>query len=121
MAKIVLIDDDLDILETTGALLEHAGFEIHSTDSVEDGLELIERISPDLILLDLLFPENRSLGFSAAATIKARYPDLPLFVLTSINREYALEFSRDEVPADEFVTKPVRIKRLVELIDKHLS
>lgn len=121
MAKIIIIDDDLDVLETTGALLENAGFEIHSSDSVEGGLEMIDRLSPDLILLDLLFPEHTSSGFLAAGTIKDRYPDLPLFVLTSINREYALDFTRDEVRADEFITKPVGIDRLVELIRQYIS
>ena len=43
MSKILIIDDDLDILETTGSLLEYEGFEIHSADTVEKGIELIER------------------------------------------------------------------------------
>jgi len=121
VTKIIIIDDDLDVLETTGALLKNAGFEIHSADSVEGGLEMIDRLSPDLILLDLLFPEHPSLGFLAAGTIKDKYPKLPLFVLTSINREYALDFTRDEVRADEFITKPVGIDRLVELIRQYIS
>jgi CheY-like chemotaxis protein len=121
VAKIVIIDDDLDILETTGALLESAGFQIHSFDSVEEGLAMLDSLSPDLVLLDLLFPENPSAGYQTAGTIKERYPDLPLFVLTSINREYALDFTRDDLPVDEFVTKPVRIERLIELIHRHVS
>ncbi|UCF96052.1 MAG: response regulator [Spirochaetaceae bacterium] len=121
LPRIIIIDDDLDILETTGALLQSAGFEIHSSDSVEEGLEMIARLSPDLVLLDLLFPEHPSSGFRTAGTIKANYPNLPLFVLTSINREYALEFTRDELQAEEYVTKPVRIERLVELIHHYIS
>jgi CheY-like chemotaxis protein len=121
VAKIVIIDDDLDILESTGALLESAGFQIHSVDSVEEGLAMIDGLSPDLVLLDLLFPEDPSAGYRTAGAIKEKYPDLPVFVLTSINREYALDFSRDDLPVDEVLTKPVRIEHLVELIHRYIS
>jgi CheY-like chemotaxis protein len=117
----VIIDDDLDVLETTGALLEDAGFEIHTSDTVEDGMGLIDESSPDLVLLDLLFPEDTSLGFETAKIIKHRYPDLPLFVLTSINREYALDFSREDLHADEIVIKPIQTSRLIELIQRYVS
>jgi len=121
MATIVLIDDDLDLLETVGALLENAGFTIHSSDTVEGGLELIAAHSPDLVLLDLLFPEDSSLGPLTAAKIKKRYPGLPLFVMTAIYREYAFSVRREEIPADEFLTKPVRLERLIELIQGYVG
>ena len=44
--KILIIDDDHDILETTGSILAHEGFEIHSADSVERGLELVDSLDP---------------------------------------------------------------------------
>jgi two-component system OmpR family response regulator len=117
----VIIDDDLDMLEITGALLQDAGFEICTADTAEAGLELIAESSPDLVLLDLLFPEEPSVGFETAKMIKSRYPDLPLFVVTSINREYALDFSRAELHAEEIVIKPVQATRLIELIQRYVS
>ena len=54
--KILIIDDDEDILETMGALLEYEGFKIHSADSVEKGIEMIPEVSPAVILLDVMFP-----------------------------------------------------------------
>lgn len=120
MAKILIIDDDLDILETTGSLLQYEGFEIHSADTVEKGIQMIGDVSPDLILLDVMFPEKKTRGFEAAAEIKQKYPDLPVFVLTAINREYAFDFNKSDVPADEFVNKPVKIDRLVKLIRNYV-
>ncbi len=61
--KILIIDDDLDILETMGSLLEYEGFEIHSADTVEGGIEMIDKISPNLILLDIMFPEKKNPRF----------------------------------------------------------
>jgi DNA-binding response OmpR family regulator len=120
MGKILIIDDDLDILETTGSLLEYEGFEIHSADTVEKGMEMIDRISPDLILLDVMFPEKKTRGFEAAGEIKSKHPEIPIFVLTAINREYAFDFDKKDVPAEEFINKPIKIDRLVRLIRNYL-
>jgi DNA-binding response OmpR family regulator len=117
-AKVLIIDDDHDILETTGSVLEAEGFEMHSADSVEKGIESIDKIAPDLILLDVMFPESKTRGFEAAEEIKTRYP---LILLTAINREYAFDFTAKDAKADAFLNKPVRTKTLVELIKKHLK
>lgn len=120
MNKILIIDDDLDILETMGSLLEYEGFEIQSAETVEKGLQMIDQISPDLILLDVMFPEKKTRGFEAAAEIKAKHPKIPIFVLTAINREYAFDFSKDDIKAEEFLNKPVKIDRLVKLIRNYI-
>ncbi len=121
MSKILIVDDDLDILETMGSLLEHEGFEILSADTVEKGIESIPATQPDLILLDVMFPEKKTRGFEAATEIKEKYPDIPVFVLTSINREYAFDFNKDDIEADEFINKPVKIDRLVKLIRSYVD
>lgn len=120
-AKILIIDDDQDILETTGSVLTSEGFQMHTADSVEKGLELIDTIIPDIILLDVMFPESKTRGFDAAQEIKTRYPEIPLILFTAINREYAFDFTKNDVKADEFLNKPVRTKTLIELIKKHLK
>jgi DNA-binding response OmpR family regulator len=119
--KILIIDDDSDILETTGSILAHEGFEIHTADSVERGLELADKVSPDIVLLDIMFPESKTRGFDAAREIRARHPQLPIIVLSAINREYAFDFTKEDMKAVEFLNKPVRTKRLVELIRHHLG
>jgi CheY-like chemotaxis protein len=119
--KILIIDDDLDILETIQSLLEYEGFEILSADSVEKGIQAIGESAPDLILLDIMFPEKKTRGFEAAGEIKEKYPSIPIFVLSAINREYAFGFSKEDVRAEEFLNKPIKTDRLVELIRKHLK
>ena len=117
--KILIIDDDLDILETLGSLLEYEGFEVHSADSVEAGMEAVEQVAPDVILLDIMFPEKKTRGFEAAGEIKEEHPKIPIFAITAINREYAFEFDQADIKAEEFINKPVKLDRLVELIRKH--
>ena len=119
--KVLIIDDDEDIIETTGELLKFEGFEIHSADTTEKGISMIDEISPDILLLDIMFPEKKTKGFDAAKEIKKKYPDLPIIVFTSINREYSFAFSEEDIKADEFINKPVDIKNLIELINKYVS
>lgn len=121
MKKILIIDDDLDILETTGSLLEHEGFEIHSANTVEKGIDLIGEVTPDLILLDIMFPEKKTKGIDAAREIRSRYPDLPIFAFTAVNRQYAFDVAKEDIRADEFLNKPVKTDRLVELINRYLD
>ncbi len=121
MRKILIIDDDMDILETTGALLEYEGFQILAADTVEKGMAMIGSEAPDLILLDIMFPEKKTRGFEAAAEIKAAYPRIPIFVLTAVNREYAFDFTKEDVRAEEFLSKPVKTDRLVSLIRSYLD
>jgi two-component system, OmpR family, response regulator MprA len=119
--RILIIDDDLDIVETMRSLLEFEGFQVLTADSVDRGIERIATDSPDLVLLDIMFPENKTRGFDAAREIKDRYPALPVFVLTAINREFAFGFTKEDVRADEFLNKPVKTDLLLGLIGKHLD
>ena len=119
--KILIIDDDKDIIETTGALLEYEGFEIHSAESVEDGVKMIDTVNPDVILLDIMFPEKKTKGFEAATEIKENHPSLPILAFSAINREYAFDFAKEDIKADEFINKPVETQQLVDLINKYIS
>ncbi len=118
--RILIIDDDLDILETAGALLEYEGFEIHSADTVEKGIEMIGDVLPVVIILDVMFPEKKTLGFEAAESIKKKYPEIPIFIITAINREYAFDFTQNDIKVEEFIDKPVDYGRLAKLIKKYM-
>ncbi|MFW6137723.1 MAG: response regulator transcription factor [Spirochaetota bacterium] len=119
-SKILIIDDDEDILETMGSLLKYQGFEILSAATVGKGIAMIEEKSPDLVLLDIMFPEKKTRGFDAATEIKQKHPHIPIIVFTAINREYAFDFNKEDIQADEFLNKPVDMDMLVKLIKKYV-
>jgi len=120
MQRILIIDDDEDIIETVGSLLKFEGYEVDFAMTTEKGIDMIKEALPDLVLLDIMFPDKKTKGFDAASIIKDLYPDLPLFVFTAINREYAFDFSKDDIKADEFINKPVKLDRLVEKIKQYI-
>lgn len=117
--RILVIDDDRDIIEVMSSFLSNEGFEIYSAETVEKGIEMINEVSPHIILLDIMFPKKETGGFIAANEIKEKYPELPVFAFSAINREYAFEFTKEDIKADEFINKPVKIGELVKLIRKY--
>ena len=119
--KILIIDDDEDIADNIQALLSHEGFEVIIANHVEDGLEKIKNENPDLVLLDIMFPEGKTLGFEAAIDIKKLRANLPVFAFSAINRDYAFDFQKEDAHVEEFLVKPVDTKSLVNLIKKYLE
>ena len=77
MKKILIIDDDQDILETMGSLLESEGFAVQSAQTVDRGVQMIGDDQPDLILLDIMFPEKKAGGFEAAEPDQGPLPADP--------------------------------------------
>ncbi len=118
--KILIIDNDRDIIEVMKSLLNREGFEIYSAETVEKGIEMINEVSPHIILLDIMFPKKETGGFHAANEIKEKYPKLPVFAISAINKEYAFEFTNEDIKADEFINKPVKIDELIKLINKYI-
>ncbi len=119
--KILIIDDDEDIVDNIQTLLSYEGFEVITADHVEDGLKKIINENPELVLLDIMFPEGKTLGFEAAIDIKKLRPELPVFAFSAINRDYAFDFQKEDAHVEEFVVKPINSKNLVNLIKKYLE
>jgi len=119
--KILIIDDDEDIADNIQTMLTYEGFEVIIANHVKEGLEIIKNVKPELVLLDIMFPESKTLGFEAAMDIKKLRPELPVFAFSAINREYAFDFQKEDAHVEEFLVKPVDSKSLVKLINKYLE
>ena len=119
--KILIIDEDEDIADNIQVLLSYEGFEVIVANHVEDGLEKIKNENPELVLLDIMFPEGKTLGFETAIDIKNLRPKLPVFAFSAINRDYSFDFQKEDAHVEEFLVKPVDSKSLVNLINKYLE
>ncbi len=129
--KILIVDDDPDILVAIGAVLEARNYEIVTARDGEEGLAKLKKEKPDLMVLDLLMP--RKDGFAVCKELKdprwSKYSDMPILILTSVREEvsrrrYELETGLS-LDVDDYVEKPidpfVLVKRVENLLRKEKS
>ena len=127
MAKILMIDDDRDLVASMKILLEAHGHEFHSTPNGEAGLRRLKDLSPDLILLDVMM-DRYTEGFSVSRRLRdpaddspyGDFRNVPIVVLTSIHRTTPYRFGPnvETLPVDAFLEKPVPNDRLLATIDE---
>lgn len=117
--KILLVEDDPDLVELLSFNLKRAGFAI---GTAMDGISAIKKarsVRPDLILLDLMLPELNGL---AVCEILRREPEttrVPVIMLTALDTQLA-RLSGFEAGADAYVTKPFKWKDLLTRISNLL-
>lgn len=114
MAYILIVDDDADFAHATSVVLKSMG---HQTEVKLDTKGLREKVAkrrPDLLILDVMFPENDSAGFDAAREIRTdpQIPAFPILMLTAVNTKFPLGFSANDIdetwlPITDFLEKPV--------------
>jgi CheY-like chemotaxis protein len=127
MARVLLIDDDRDILWSLRMVLEAAGHEVHELTGTSQLVAAVKRANPDVIVLDVIFPEDPQAGFKAARTLR-QTPELraiPVIMLSAVNQRSGLgfDFSEDDIsddflPVEAFVEKPIEPKALLALLDR---
>lgn len=129
--KILIVDDDPDILAAIGAVLEARNYGIVTARDGEEGLAELKKEKPDLMILDLLMP--RKDGFAVCKELKdprwSKYSDMPILMLTSVREEvsrrrYELETGLS-LDVDDYVEKPIDpfllVKRVENLLRKEKS
>ena len=124
--KIIIIDDDIDLVEAMRLTLEGAGFDVLDAQDGEHGIEKVRSESPDLVILDVMMGTQDE-GFHVAYQIRANKDtqDLPIIMLTAVGQETGFDFDRerdeDFLPVNEFLEKPINPELLLELVKKHLG
>jgi DNA-binding response OmpR family regulator len=126
--KILLVDDDVDLLEQNKLLLEAKGFNIITADSGKEGYEVFLREKPDAAILDLIMEEHDA-GFILAHKIKKTEhgKKIPVFILTSATYETGFKFSthsaeeREWIKCDDLLNKPVVVEELLSKLNNFLD
>ena len=125
-AKILIIDDDIDLVEAMRISLENAGFEVIDAQDGECGLMMITSQRPDIVILDVMMGTLDE-GFHIAYQIRhhAETADIPIIMLTAVGQETGFEFNKEKdedfLPVDDFLEKPVDPDLLIEIIKKNLG
>jgi len=116
MAKILIIDDDPDMVLAAQMTLEAAGHNIFTAANGSEGLEQVKEINPDLIVLDVMM-DSTTEGFQVSLELRSPDPssefkefrEIPIIMLTAIHTTTPLRFGPDDayLPVDVFLDKPL--------------
>jgi DNA-binding response OmpR family regulator len=122
--KILLVDDDPDILDALSLILESRGYQVVTASDGINGLASLRAEKPDLMILDLLMPKMD--GFAVCKELQdprwAKFSNMPILVLSSVRedacrRRYELETSL-EMDVDDYIEKPVSPEALLKRVEK---
>jgi len=117
--KILLVDDDEDIIKMNKLMLSELGFEVISASSGEEAIEKAGSESPDLILLDVMMPEIDGLQTLAMLKNKPETSSIPVLMLSGAGEKIAQNNAMLAGAAD-YIMKPFNSEMLLEAIKKHL-
>jgi DNA-binding response OmpR family regulator len=126
MAKILLVDDDQDFLDSTRLTLVAAQFEVDTALTPEESLQKLRTTRYDLVVLDVMMPEGHE-GFEIAKAIREnlKLRELPIVILSAIHhaKQVPYRFAPDDdyLPVDVFLDKPVEGERLIGTIEEVLG
>lgn len=125
---VLLVDDDIDLLEQNRVLLESKGFEVVTTESGKEGLELFNKVKPCAAIIDLIMEEHDS-GFILCHKIKKTEhgKKIPVFILTSATYDTGFKFSvetdeeKEWIKCDGILNKPVVLDELIMKFENFLD
>ena len=108
--------------------LKQDGHTVGTKTDTEGVEEYLQQDTPDLLILDVMFPDNSSAGLDAARRIRESkgLENLPIIMLSGVNQEFPMHFSDDAIdddwmPVQRFVEKPVEMEKLFEAIRQLLD
>jgi DNA-binding response OmpR family regulator len=125
MAKILVVDDDPDLVESVTMILENKNHEVIQAYGGIEGLEKAKAEKPDAIILDVMMPDKD--GYEVCKELKGdpEYSDIPILLLTAVvsqipNSSYTSRMGM-ETEADDYIDKPVEPGELAKLVERLLA
>jgi two-component system alkaline phosphatase synthesis response regulator PhoP len=113
--KILLVDDEQDILDFLGYNLEKENFEVHTANNGVDAIKAAEKLSPDLIVLDVMMPGMDGIETCREIRQINTLKNTIIAFLTARNEDYS-QIAGFDVGADDYITKPIKPRVLVSRI-----
>jgi CheY-like chemotaxis protein len=119
--KILVVDDEPDILEVATVRLKHLGYEIIPAVDAEEALTILQKDAPDLILLDLLLPKMQGDDLCKKLKSDDKYKKIPIVLFTASVIRPNLPEKIKEIGADDCIMKPFEPEELIGKIKKFIG
>ncbi len=115
MARVLVVDDEPNIVLSLEFLMQQAGFEVSTAADGESALESVSTTPPDILLLDISLPGISGFEVLEQLRHQAAFKQLPIIMLTAHGREVEKEKGM-ALGADDYITKPFSTQQLVEKV-----
>ncbi|MDP8216215.1 MAG: response regulator [Candidatus Kaelpia imicola] len=122
MAKILMVDDDLEFLEASKRVLEGAGNKVKTLNNIKDAESSVKDEEPDLVLLDIMIEEADD-GIALAHKLRREGFQGSIIMLSAVGKVTGFEYGKcDEVlPCNDFLEKPITPQDLIEKVNKYVK
>ena len=122
MAKILMVDDDVDFVEAVTLVLERNGYDVVAKHDRTEGMDAVQSENPDLLILDVMM-EQPDDGFTMAHDLRKKGFTKSILMLSSVGKVTGMKFDKDSdmVPVDAFEEKPIRPETLLARVKELLS
>lgn len=120
MKKILIVDDEQDIVESLKFVLEASDYACYCAYNGEDGLKLAKELTPDLIILDVMMPKINGYKISRLLKYDNKYKDIPILMITARSQEED-KLIGEETGANEYITKPFDLNDVANRVKKYLD
>jgi DNA-binding response OmpR family regulator len=114
--KILLVDDDSDILHALRSVMENKGYRVLTASDGNAGLTVAEREQPDLVIVDMMMPKKS--GFLVLEKLKGRRKDKPRVIMITANEGGRHRAYAEMLGVDDYIRKPFAMDRLLESVGK---
>ena len=120
MKKILIVDDEADIIEILQFVLEAQGYQCITAMDGEEGLRLAKELLPDLIILDVMMPKINGYKISRLLKYDTKYKNIPIIMVTARSQEDD-KLIGQETGVNEYITKPFELDDVIERVNNYLK
>ncbi|RLS75478.1 MAG: response regulator [Planctomycetota bacterium] len=117
--RILLVDDDPEIVDSMRTVLESRGYEILVARDGNQGLVMAEGEEPDLVVLDMMMPKRS--GFLVLEKLRRSRPDPVRVIMITANEGSRHKAYAEMLGVDDYIRKPFAMDRLLDSVDRLLS
>jgi len=127
LKKVLIIDDDMDVVDAMKIALESVGYQVDYANDGTEGLEKLLAVKPNIVILDVMMSTETE-GFNIAWDIRNPSPtnpyiefkNIPILMISSVGQEKKMKFDpktdQEFLPVNDFVEKPISPKALIEKV-----
>ncbi len=116
MSRILIVDDDPDILEFLGYNFESEGFEVHTAADGKEAISKAKSVKPDLIIMDVMMPRMDGIEATTELRNLPEFSETIIIFLTARGEDYS-QLAGYDAGADDYITKPVKPKILISKVN----